>query len=56
MEGAEWLLFNLQEDPYEQVNLVNYRAYLRKCKELNERLREWIEKTGDRFELPTFPA
>ncbi|CAG7654319.1 sulfatase [Paenibacillus allorhizosphaerae] len=53
-EGAEWMLYNLQEDPYEQVNLINFRSHQRKCKELNERLREWIKTTADSFTLPEY--
>lgn len=51
-EGVEWLVFNLNEDPFEQVNLAHRGSHVRKRKELNERLRTWVEETGDVFELP----
>ena len=50
--GIAWLLFNLNEDPYEQVNLAHNSMYANKRKELNDRLREWIIQTEDNFELP----
>jgi arylsulfatase A-like enzyme len=51
-ENHEWLLFNLREDPYEQVNLCNNSKYWGIMRELNEKLCNWIEKTGDSFNLP----
>lgn len=51
-EGLPWLMFNLNEDPYEQVNLVHNPLYSKKRKELNDKLRQWIIDTGDRFNLP----
>lgn len=55
LPGCEWLLFNLNEDPYEFVNLAHERLYLNKRKECMEMLKEWVEKTGDSFELPELP-
>lgn len=51
-ENQPWLLFNLNEDPYEQVNLAFNSAYQAKHKQLNERLRQWVIDTGDTFALP----
>lgn len=51
-EGASWLLFNLNEDPYEQVNLAHYGKYVAEKKRLAERLRAWIADTGDSFQVP----
>jgi arylsulfatase A-like enzyme len=51
-EGVEWLLFNLNEDPYEQANLAHNSAFREKRRQLNARLRRWIVDTDDRFELP----
>lgn len=50
--GQSWLMFNLNEDPYEQANLAHTAAFLPRRRELVQRLRQWIEETGDRFELP----
>jgi len=47
-----WLLFDLREDPLEQVNLAHNQIYKDKIIELNRKLGEWIEKTGDNFPLP----
>lgn len=52
LPGIEWLLFNLSEDPYEQVNLAHNSLYLAERRQLNHRLRQWIDETGDRFDLP----
>jgi arylsulfatase A-like enzyme len=53
-EREEWLLFNLLEDPYEQMNLAHSKSHRPKSKQLNERLRQWIEQTGDQFSLPVY--
>jgi len=51
-ENAPWLLFNLNEDPFEQANLAFNPQYAPKRKELQKQLQEWIDKTGDSFTLP----
>ncbi len=56
MENCEWLLFNLNDDPYEQMNMAyitNYRPIL---KALNDRLAQWLKDTGDDFPLPKIEA
>ena len=53
LEGQPWMMFNLNEDPYELANLAMDRRFLDKRKELQARLAGWIEKTGDRFALPS---
>ncbi len=53
--GVPWLMFNLNEDPYEQVNLALNTGYLQKRHELQQRLGRWIEQTGDHFDLPAIP-
>jgi arylsulfatase A-like enzyme len=53
-ENMPWLLYNLKEDPYEQVNLAHNTAYAGQRKRLNDRLRQWVEDTQDRFELPAY--
>lgn len=52
LEGAPWLMFNLNEDPYEQVNLAFNTKFNGQRRKLNTRLAAWIEKTGDKFPLP----
>ena len=51
-EGAPWLLFNLNEDPYEQANQAHNNAYRAEIRRLNRRLRQWVSDTGDKFQLP----
>ena len=52
LEGQPWLMFNLVEDPCEQVNLAHNAKFSGPRKSLHERLGAWIERTGDKFELP----
>lgn len=54
-EGEEWLLFNTKEDPYEQQNLAHAEHMLPKRRELHALLQDWIDRTGDAFELPALP-
>ena len=51
-EGQPWMLFNLTEDPYELANLAHNTKFKAPRKGLQDRLAAWIEKTGDKFELP----
>jgi hypothetical protein len=51
-EGLPWLMYNLNEDPYETVNLAMDRRFNGERKRLQARLERWIEETGDSFELP----
>ncbi|MCC2686875.1 MAG: sulfatase [Paenibacillaceae bacterium] len=53
-EGIAWLMFNLNEDPYEQVNLAHNSKYAQKRKQLNTLLGEWVAKTDDKFALPEY--
>jgi arylsulfatase A-like enzyme len=50
--GMDWLMFNLNEDKYEQRNLTHHESYFEKREELRDILLGFIEKTGDSFELP----
>lgn len=52
LEGQPWLLFNLDEDPFEQVNLAHNSRYWEERRRLQGLLAEWIEATGDSFSLP----
>jgi len=51
-EGQDWLMFDLNEDPYEQVNLAHNTGYAAQRKRLNDRLAKWIADTDDEFVLP----
>ena len=50
--STPYLLFNLNEDPLEQHNMALNSFFSAKRRELNERLRRWVEETGDDFPLP----
>ncbi|WP_099223750.1 sulfatase [Listeria costaricensis] len=50
-EKMPWLLFDLNDDPYEFVNLVHNDRFAKKRHELHQMLKEWLEKTGDPFAL-----
>lgn len=52
LEGQPWLMFNLSEDPLEQVNVAHDTRYRAERGRLQERLAAWIEHTGDEFTLP----
>ncbi len=51
-EGSEWMLYNLNNDPFEQINLVNSFEHKAKRHELWGILKEWLRKTDDSFILP----
>jgi arylsulfatase A-like enzyme len=52
LAGQPWLLFDLNEDPYEQVNLALNSRWHSQRRRLQDRLARWIAETDDRFELP----
>lgn len=52
MPGQDWLLFNLNEDPYEMANHCYNIAFQEQKERCHKRLKQWIEETGDNFELP----
>lgn len=51
-EGQPWVLFDTKNDPYEFNNQAHYRHSLCKRREMECQLQDWIEKTGDEFEVP----
>ncbi|HNY39987.1 MAG TPA: sulfatase [Bryobacteraceae bacterium] len=51
-EGTSYVMFNLNEDPYEQVNLAHNSRYRAERKKLIARVRQWVADTGDKFNLP----
>jgi len=52
LEGQPWLMHNLNEDPYELVNLAHNTAFRAERRVLQEQLAAWIHDTGDNFLLP----
>lgn len=46
-----WLLFNLNEDPLEYVNLAHDTRFSAERARLHEDLRFWVDATGDTFPL-----
>ncbi|MBT7700242.1 MAG: sulfatase-like hydrolase/transferase [Verrucomicrobia bacterium] len=50
--NGEWLLFDLNQDPYERNNLAFNTSFRKKRREMKALLMQWIEKTGDDFPLP----
>jgi arylsulfatase A-like enzyme len=51
-DGISWMMYNLNEDPYEQANLAHNSRYGAERKRLLARLRQWVNDTGDKFRLP----
>jgi arylsulfatase A-like enzyme len=47
IDGAPYLMFNLNEDPYEMANLAFNQRFIQERTRLHGLLSEWIEKTGD---------
>ncbi|MEO1237827.1 MAG: hypothetical protein AAFX76_13655, partial [Planctomycetota bacterium] len=54
LAGQPMMLYNLREDPYEQVNLAWHAHASGIRRRLNGQLQDQIERTGDRFSLPAF--
>jgi arylsulfatase A-like enzyme len=52
LEGQPWLMFNLNEDLYEQANMAHNLAFRGQRKKLHDRLARWIADTDDEFNLP----
>lgn len=52
MPGVPWMLFNLNEDPYEFMNIAHNTAHRVIRRKLNDRLARWVAETGDEFLLP----
>ena len=51
-EHCPAFMFNLNEDPYEQVNLAHHAYARQHRKRLNDMTADWIARTGDSFALP----
>lgn len=49
-KDSDWVMYNLEKDPFEMHNLVAEKRYQEKKEELKKALDAWMEKTGDSFE------
>ncbi len=52
LEGTPWMLFDLNQDPYELRNMALCGIAREKRAELHRQLEGWLERTGDKFILP----
>lgn len=52
LEGQPMMLYNLNEDPYEFVNMAYNPVFAAQRRRLQDRLAGWINDTGDQFLLP----
>ncbi|MCH2176630.1 MAG: sulfatase [Lentisphaeria bacterium] len=52
IDGQDLLMFNLNDDPYEMMNLVYNSKWQEKRQELREMTCDWIKKTNDKFNVP----
>ena len=44
-----WVLYDLENDPFEQRNLAGERSAASLEKEMDRRLREWMKRSGDNW-------
>ncbi|MBS1855698.1 MAG: sulfatase [Acidobacteria bacterium] len=51
-ENHSWLLFNLEDDPYEEANLAQNNKYRAQRRKAIARLKQWVADTGDKFAIP----
>ncbi|MDE3168235.1 MAG: sulfatase [Acidobacteriota bacterium] len=51
-ENHSWLLFNLEDDPYEEANLAQNNKYRVPRRKAIARLKQWVADTGDKFAIP----
>ncbi len=51
-ENRSWLMFNLNDDPYEEADLAQNNLYRAERKKMISRLKQWVGDTGDRFATP----
>jgi arylsulfatase A-like enzyme len=51
-ENRSWLMFNLNDDPYEEANLAQNNKYRVERKKMIVRLNQWVADTGDKFVIP----
>jgi hypothetical protein len=54
LKNQSWLMFNLNEDPYEEANLAFNEGFRAERLKLIARLKQWVADTADQFEVPQF--
>jgi len=54
LAGAPWLMFDLNEDPLELVNLAQYAEAAPRRRQMNAQLGQLLAEVGDSFPLPRF--
>ncbi len=54
LENQSWMMFNLNDDPYELVNVAFNSAYAPQRRKLIARLNQWVLDTGDKFTIPDY--
>ncbi|MBV8817951.1 MAG: hypothetical protein JO022_06315 [Acidobacteriaceae bacterium] len=52
LKNQSWLMFNLNEDPYEEANLAFNEGFRAERLKLIARVKQWVADTGDQFEVP----
>lgn len=51
-ENRSWLMFNLNDDPYEEADLAQNNRFRAERKKLIARVKQWAADTGDKFAVP----
>ena len=51
-DGFPYLMYDLNEDPYEQNNLALDASYADKRRRLQQRLARWMDELNDPYPLP----
>ena len=52
MPDQHWLLFDLNDDPFEIANLAHVNGHLEKRAELLARTKQWADELNDSFDFP----
>jgi arylsulfatase A-like enzyme len=51
-QNQSWLLFNLNDDPFEEANQAYNNRYRAERKRMISRLKQWVADTNDKFLIP----
>ncbi|MCU1263188.1 MAG: sulfatase [Bryobacterales bacterium] len=51
-ENRSWLLFNLNDDPFEEANLAQNNKFRAERKKMIGRLKQWVADVDDKFAIP----
>jgi arylsulfatase A-like enzyme len=51
-DNRSWMMFNLNDDPYEESNLAQNSRYRVERKKMISRLKQWVADTSDHFVIP----